>query len=106
MGIHTYGSNDVDWETRVDMPRLREERLAKLQAELERSDLGALLTFDFHNIRYMTGTHIGTWAMDKLIRFALLPRGGKPIVWDFGSAARHHQLYNCLLYTSPSPRDS
>ena len=79
------------------MPRLREERLAKLQSELERSDLGALLTFDFHNIRYMTGTHIGTWAMDKLIRFALLPRGGKPIVWDFGSAARHHQLYNPWL---------
>ena len=97
MGIHTYGSNAVDWENRVDMPRLREDRLAKLQAELERSDLGALLTFDFHNIRYMTGTHIGTWAMDKLIRFALLPRGGKPVVWDFGSAARHHQLYNPWL---------
>ncbi len=45
----------------------------------------------------MTGTHIGTWGMDKLIRFALLPRGGKPIVWDFGSAARHHQLYNPWL---------
>jgi len=28
MGIHTYGSNAVDWENRVDMPRLREERLA------------------------------------------------------------------------------
>jgi Xaa-Pro aminopeptidase len=26
-----------------------------------------------------------------------LPRGGKPIVWDFGSAARHHQLYNPWL---------
>jgi Xaa-Pro aminopeptidase len=35
--------------------------------------------------------------MDKLIRFALLPRGGKPIVWDFGSAARHHQIYNPWL---------
>ncbi len=97
MGIQTYGSNAVDWEARVDMARLREERLAKLNAALEASDLGALLTFDFHNIRYMTGTHIGTWAMDKLIRFALLPRGGKPVVWDFGSAARHHQLYNPWL---------
>ena len=97
MGVQTYGTNAVDWEARVDMPRLREERLARLQAELERSDLGALLTFDFHNIRYMTGTHIGTWAMDKLIRFALLPRGGKPVVWDFGSAARHHQIYNPWL---------
>jgi Xaa-Pro aminopeptidase len=41
----------------------------------------------------MTSTHIGTWAVDKLIRFALLVRGGEPIIWDFGSAARHHQLY-------------
>jgi Xaa-Pro aminopeptidase len=97
VGIHTSGTNAVDWEARVDMPRLRGERLAKLKAELESSDLGALLTFDFHNIRYMTGTHIGTWAMDKLIRFSLLPRGGEPIVWDFGSAARHHQLYNPWL---------
>src|SRR3954453_6139116 len=40
----------------------------------------------------MTATHIGTWAMDKLIRFAVLPRGGDPVLWDFGSAARHHQL--------------
>ena len=51
----TFGANDVDWENRLDMPRLRRERLARLKAELDRSDLGALLTFDFHNIRYMTG---------------------------------------------------
>src|ERR1051325_2157288 len=93
----TFGQNAVDWENRVDLNRLRTERLARLNAELERSDLGALLSFDFTNIRYMTSTHIGTWAMDKLIRFALLPRGGEPVVWDFGSAARHHQLYNPWL---------
>lgn len=97
MGIHTNGSNAVDWEERVDMARLREARLAKLKAQLNASELGSLLSFDFHNIRYMTGTHIGTWAMDKLIRFSLLPRGGEPVVWDFGSAARHHQLYNPWL---------
>ncbi|HET7900254.1 MAG TPA: Xaa-Pro peptidase family protein [Candidatus Nanopelagicales bacterium] len=88
----TYGTNAVDWENRLDMSRLRGERLGRLKAELERSSLGALLTFDFHNIRYMTSTHIGTWAMDKMIRFAVLPRGGDPVLWDFGSAARHHQL--------------
>jgi Xaa-Pro dipeptidase len=97
MGIRTYGPNAVDWEQRIDLDRLRRERLARLQAALERSELGALLTFDFHNIRYMTSTHIGTWAMDKLIRFALLPRGAEPILWDFGSAARHHQIYNPWL---------
>jgi Xaa-Pro aminopeptidase len=97
MGIATYGTNAVDWEQRVDLERLRRHRLARLRAQLEGSELGALLTFDFGNIRYMTSTHIGTWAMDKLIRFALLPRGGEEIVWDFGSAARHHQLYNPWL---------
>jgi Xaa-Pro aminopeptidase len=88
----TFGTTGVDWESRLDIPRLRKERLDRLKAELDASDLGALLTFDFHNIRYMTSTHIGTWAMDKMIRFALLPRGGDPVLWDFGSAARHHQL--------------
>lgn len=93
----TFGTMSVDWENRLDMSRLRHERLSKLNTELERSSLGGLLTFDFHNIRYMTGTHIGTWAMDKMIRFAVLPRGGAPVLWDFGSAARHHQLHTPWL---------
>jgi Xaa-Pro aminopeptidase len=97
MAIRTYGANAVDWEQRIDLDRLRRERLERLSGMLERSELGAVLSFDFANIRYMTSTHIGTWAMDKLIRFALLPRGGEPIVWDFGSAARHHQLFNPWL---------
>jgi Xaa-Pro aminopeptidase len=98
VAIGTWGTNAVDWEERIDMDRLRRERLARLKDHLERSSLGAVLAFDFANIRYMTATHIGTWAMDKFIRFALLMRGGsEPIVWDFGSAARHHQLYNPWL---------
>jgi Xaa-Pro aminopeptidase len=31
--------------------------------------------------------------MDKLVRFSLLPQDDEPILWDFGSAARHHQIY-------------
>jgi Xaa-Pro aminopeptidase len=92
MGSPTYGSMNVDWENRLDMTRLREQRLARLNDALAASELGSVLTFDFNNIRYMTGTHIGTWAVDKMIRFSVLPRGGAPVLWDFGSAARHHQL--------------
>ena len=55
---------------------------------LAASELGALLLFDPNNIRYVTSTHIGEWARDKNARFALLPRGDDPILWDFGSAAR------------------
>ncbi len=32
MAIHTFGSNAVDWEERVDLVRLRSERLARLRA--------------------------------------------------------------------------
>ena len=103
MAVRTYGPNAVDWEQRVDLDRLRHDRLTRLRKQLEQSDLGALLTFDFSNIRYMTSTHIGTWAMDKLIRFAVLPRGGDPVIWDFGSAAKHHQLYNPWLDYERAP---
>ena len=83
----------VDWEQRIDFARLRADRLARAKAMLEASDLGALLLFDPNNIRYVTSTHIGEWARDKNARWVLLPRGDDPILWDFGSAARHHQLY-------------
>ena len=106
MGTATFGTNAVDWEERIQFDRLREERLARLKAELEASDLGAILAFDFSNIRYMSATHIGTWAMDKLIRFSLLTRNSDPIVWDFGSAAKHHQLSNPWLSTTTAEMDA
>ena len=93
MAIKTYGLMGVDWEERVNYERLRNERLARIKKLLKESEMGALLCFDMTNVRYITATHIGTWAMDKLARFTLLPQDDEPIMWDFGSAARHHQLY-------------
>ena len=93
MALKTYGTMAVDWEERVNFERLRNDRLNRIKGLLKASELGALLTFDMNNIRYLTATIIGTWAMDKLVRFALLPQDDEPILWDFGSAARHHQLY-------------
>jgi len=93
MGLKTFGLMAVDWEERVNIERLRLERLARVKSALKMSEIGALLCFDMNNIRYITATHIGTWAMDKLVRFSLLPQDDDPILWDFGSAARHHQIY-------------
>src|ERR687894_622301 len=93
MGLKTFGQMAVDWEERVNIERLRNDRLARIKNALKKSELGALLCFDMNNIRYITATHIGTWAMDKLVRFSLLPQDDEPILWDFGSAARHHQIY-------------
>lgn len=87
------GHMGVDFETRVDFVRLREYRLSRARAALEASDLGAILVFDVNNIRYLTGSVIGEWSRDKMTRYALLVRGQEPVLWDFGSAAKHHKLH-------------
>src|SRR6266699_2442049 len=88
MAIKTYGLMGVDWEERVNFERLRNERLARIKKLLKESEMGALLCFDMNNVRYITATHIGTWAQDKISRFTLLPQNDEPILWDFGSEAR------------------
>jgi Xaa-Pro aminopeptidase len=87
------GPMGVDFEQRVDFDRLRKYRLGRARAALNESDLGALLLFDVNNIRYVSSTMIGEWSRDKMTRYCLLTRTGDPIVWDFGSAAKHHRLY-------------
>src|SRR3954465_7944003 len=94
MGLKTYGTMAVDWEERINFDRLRTERLGRAKGPLEKSEMGPLRCFDMNNVRYISATHIGTWAQDKISRFTLLSRGAEPILWDFGSAARHH-AQNC-----------
>jgi Xaa-Pro aminopeptidase len=91
------GHSAVDFEERVDFDRLRAYRLDRVRAALEASECGAFLLFDFYNIRYTTQTWIGGALGDKMTRYALLARDGEPMLWDFGSAARHHQLYSPWL---------
>src|SRR3982750_2776040 len=93
------GRTQVDFEERIDFRRLHDYRLARVRAALAQSGLGALLSFDQHNIRYTTSTVIGEWARDKLTRYSLLTSSGDPYIWDFGSAARHHKLYAPWLHT-------
>src|SRR6204780_4656338 len=93
MALKTYGTMAVDWEQRINLDRLRRERLARIKDGLAKSEMGALLCFDMNNVRYITSTHIGSWAQDKMSRFTLLPQNAEPIMWDFGSAAKHHQLH-------------
>src|ERR1035438_798465 len=82
MALPTYGTMAVDWENRIDFDRLRRERLARAKDLLVKSEMGALLCFDMNNVRYITATHIGTWAQDKANRFTLLPQNDEPILWD------------------------
>ena len=86
-----YGMMATDIEQGVDFPRLREERLKKAQAALKDAGLGALLSFNFDNIRYITGTHIGEWCRDKWMRYTLCGTEGAPFLWD--PAAAYKRLH-------------
>src|ERR1043166_519130 len=92
------GRTQVDFEERIDFRRPHHHPLARTRAALAHSGLGALLSFDQHNIRYTTSTVIGEWARDKLTRYSLLTGNGDPYIWDFGSAAKHHRLHAPWLH--------
>ena len=47
----SYGTMGVDFEERVNFERLRRERLKRAKEQVEAYSLGALLCFDFDNIR-------------------------------------------------------
>ena len=65
----------------VDMERLTQERLHRLQTAMKREGLGAVLLTDFLNLRYATNTvmMLGLRATGKQ-RFALIPAEGAPLI--------------------------
>ena len=81
----------VDFEERIDFRRLHNYRVVRARQAMAKAELGALLSFDANNIRYLTSTVIGEWSRDKMSRYALLAGNGDPHMWDFGSAATHHR---------------
>ncbi|WP_158737258.1 Xaa-Pro peptidase family protein [Alteribacillus sp. YIM 98480] len=83
-----YGLMGVDFEDRVNYERLRNERLEKAREQLKVYNLGAFLCYDFDNIRYITGTHIGEWARNKMTRYTILPENGSPQLYDPATPAK------------------
>jgi Xaa-Pro aminopeptidase len=77
-----YSQSGADWQYRVDFDRLRKERLAKLQAEMQADDLGALVLFAGANIRYATASYQGNWKYNINIRYAVLPATGEPTLFE------------------------
>ena len=81
----SFGTMAVDYELRVDFPRLRQDRLEKSQKALESSGLGAFVCFDQDTIRYITSADIGPWGRDKMMRYCILPKGSAPILFEIGT---------------------
>jgi len=84
----TLGIMATDVERRIDFDALRAYKLERVRDQLEEKDLGALLCLDMDNIRYLTSTNLAEWARDKFVRWCVLPRGGEPVLFELGSAAK------------------
>ena len=95
--VPSHGTMNVDYEERINFQRLHKYRLGRAKKALNNSQAGSLLCFDNNNIRYLTSTVIGEWSRDKIARYSLLPQGHDPVLWDFGSAAKHHQIFSPWL---------
>lgn len=81
-GSARWGTMGSDWEAGVNFSKLISERTERAKAAIKKAGLGSFLTFNFDNIRYITGTHIGEWCRDKFNRYAICPKEGLPYLFD------------------------
>ena len=87
------GFNGVDWEINVDYKRLREYRLKRAKESMKNYGFGAMLCYDFDNIRYITGTHIGEWNRNKMNRHCLLIEGvEQPFLFDPATPSKRQRV--------------
>jgi Xaa-Pro aminopeptidase len=74
------GPEAVDWAERINMARMREERLAKARASLKKHGIAACLLMRPENMRYVTSTKAVNF-IDQL-RYTLAFAEHDPIVYE------------------------
>jgi Xaa-Pro aminopeptidase len=77
-----YSRTATDWQQRIDFDRMRRDRLQRARDKMEKHDIDALVLFVGENVRYVTGVYQGAWKYNIAIRYAVLPRGGKPTLFE------------------------
>ena len=78
-GVGTMG---VDWEERIDFPRMRAERTAKAKGALAATDVDAVFCYRLENVRYLTSLRTHNWPMMFWgLASTILPQGKDPILY-------------------------
>jgi Xaa-Pro aminopeptidase len=80
-----FGKYAVDYESRVDYDRLRRERVQKAKAQINADGLGAILTWDEANIRYLTSYYVTTPMRASEMQLAFCARNGEPHLFGGGT---------------------
>ena len=81
----SFGSNGTDREERINYARMREYRLARAREQMEKFGIGALVTWEAWNIRYISGAYVTIPTRWIEGQYAVLPRNGEPVVFAFPS---------------------
>lgn len=76
-----FGKYAVDYEQRIDYDRLRDERLQRAKDQINKEGLGAFITWDAANIRYLTSYYVTTPMRAAESQFVIVPRNGDPILF-------------------------
>jgi Xaa-Pro aminopeptidase len=86
-----YGTQAVDWEERINMDRMRRYRMGRVKQQMERMKLGAILSINEWNMRYMTATWNPYWTTPASgLRYALFPvTKDSPILYEQGEIGYH-----------------
>jgi Xaa-Pro aminopeptidase len=79
------GKYAVDYEMRVDYGRLRKERLQRAKDQINKDGLGAIITWDEANIRYLTSYYVTTPMRVSELQAAFCTRNGDPYLIGGGT---------------------
>jgi Xaa-Pro aminopeptidase len=77
-----FSQTGSDWQMRVDFDQLRKDRLARAKQMMEKHNIDALVMFVGENVRYTCSVFQGNWKNNIFIRYAVLPRGADPILFE------------------------
>jgi len=69
----------------IDFPRMRDYRLARTRAIMEKYNYGTLITWEAWNIRYFTGGYPTVPCRWAAAMFAMICRGGEPYLFAYTS---------------------
>jgi len=85
----------TDWKEGINWANVRDWRLKRAHAEMEKAGLGALLLFYDENMRYVSSTLTPGWNRLKPgLKYVVLPAGKPPIVYEQGDIGFHLEVHN------------
>ncbi|MBI2218654.1 MAG: aminopeptidase P family protein [Candidatus Rokubacteria bacterium] len=86
-----FGTQSVDWEERINMDRMRKYRMGRVREQMQQRNIGAILSINEWNMRYMTSTWNAYWTTPASgLRYSLFPvTRESPILYEQGEIGYH-----------------